>query len=274
MRAVGLDLMQIDTYNCKNEKIAFVLGPNKKWSEMYYHIVMDFVGHLYKFKNASHSTFFLSNKDNFFNFTKEWIEISTELNNFTFDKLNWSKIRNSGYNSLFKVYCSKTVGHYKNIHSDEIIHGLAKNVIKKIKTNSTKSKFLLMKRTKRRPVGNFSELYATCLSYCKSKNLDIEVFDDSVNLGSVWDQLYKFEESKIIVGPHGAGFTNIIGCDKNTTIIELKSLCRTTPPLNKKDGSMYEEMSKRIGLKYHKLYNDQQNFVNVHKLKTILEDIK
>jgi len=40
---------------------------------------------------------------------------------------------------------------------------------------------------------------------------------------SIKDQIQLFFESEVIIGPHGAGFSNIIFCQKNTKVLELFS---------------------------------------------------
>ena len=55
-------------------------------------------------------------------------------------------------------------------------------------------------------------------------------------------QVNLFSNAKIIIGPHGAGFANLIFCKKNTKVIELK-------PSNH-PNSVYRRISGINKLKY------------------------
>lgn len=90
-------------------------------------------------------------------------------------------------------------------------------------------------------------------SHCKIIN-NKEVFDLLKKKGfssykvsnlSFFQQIYLFNSAKIIVGPHGAAFTNIIFCKKNTKIIEL---------IPKKHESVKcRKISKLLKLKYRRI---------------------
>ena len=55
------------------------------------------------------------------------------------------------------------------------------------------------------------------------------------------DQISIFNNANIIVGNHGAGFTNLVFCKKNTKIIEFT---------NKNTSKLFEKISKDLNLKY------------------------
>ena len=58
------------------------------------------------------------------------------------------------------------------------------------------------------------------------------------------NQIALFNNAKIIIGPHGAAFTNLIFCKKKTKVIEIKPVGR---PNN------YKEISKAYNLIYKQI---------------------
>ena len=58
------------------------------------------------------------------------------------------------------------------------------------------------------------------------------------------DQISLFNNAKIIIGPHGAAFTNLIFCKKNTKVIEIK-------PVNRPNN--FKEISKAHNLIYKQI---------------------
>jgi capsular polysaccharide biosynthesis protein len=90
-------------------------------------------------------------------------------------------------------------------------------------------------------------------SHCKIIN-NKEIFDLLKKKGfssykvsnlSFFQQIYLFNSAKIIVGPHGAAFTNIIFCKKNTKIIELIP--------KQHDSVKCRKISKLLKLKYKRI---------------------
>ena len=62
---------------------------------------------------------------------------------------------------------------------------------------------------------------------------------------SLKKQIEKFSNAKIIVGPHGAGFTNLVFCKRKTKVVEIK-------PKNH-PNKVYERISKINNLSYKKI---------------------
>ena len=58
------------------------------------------------------------------------------------------------------------------------------------------------------------------------------------------DQVKIFNSAEIILGVHGAGFSNIIFCQKNTKIVEIRSV---------HTGKMYENLATNNKLNYDKI---------------------
>lgn len=89
-----------------------------------------------------------------------------------------------------------------------------------LKFNSKKYNFkriYIDRRSKSgRYIKNNSEIKRFLTEKYGFKSLDLEDY-------SLKDQISIFNRAKIIIGLHGAGFTNIIFCKKNTNILELKT---------------------------------------------------
>lgn len=84
-------------------------------------------------------------------------------------------------------------------------------------------------------------------------------------------QIEIFYNARIIVGLHGAGFSNLIFCKKNTKVIEIKP---------KNAQKMYKNISNKVGLKYKSIEIQPEeksigrNYgiltVNLEKLKKLI----
>ena len=88
------------------------------------------------------------------------------------------------------------------------------------------------------------------ISKLKAKDFNIITFSDY----SISDQIKLFYNANNIVGLHGAGFANIVFCNPNTKIIELRGI---------HSGKQYENLSKTCGLNYTSITVEaEQNFPN------------
>ena len=65
---------------------------------------------------------------------------------------------------------------------------------------------------------------------------------------SFTQQIGIFNSAKIIVGNHGAGFTNLIFCKKNTKVIEFK---------DKNTAKIFNKISKDLGLNYKSIQGNR-----------------
>jgi capsular polysaccharide biosynthesis protein len=68
---------------------------------------------------------------------------------------------------------------------------------------------------------------------------------------SLHDQAVLFNNAEIIIGPHGAGFTNLIFCKPNTHIVEIDHGIN-----GEQQRSSYQGMAKRMECIYHPFYVD------------------
>ena len=100
---------------------------------------------------------------------------------------------------------------------------------------------LLIKRSGSRTLYNWDTLHNICVEYCDEHNLQLDVFDDSSDLGSVESQLKRFNKAKIVIGSHGAGFVNVLACTNTSSLIELK---------NFNSPMMYKRLAKILNINY------------------------
>lgn len=79
-------------------------------------------------------------------------------------------------------------------------------------------------------------------------------------------RIFLFNNAKIIVGSHGAGFANLIFCKRKTKIYEIL-------PLNAAKRKGYCKISKLIGLSHHKVITkkdkDYQIYLNLKSIKNL-----
>ncbi len=78
------------------------------------------------------------------------------------------------------------------------------------------------------------------------------------------DQINLFYNCSVVIGLHGAGFSNLIFCKKGTKIIELR---------NYKKTMQYENLSKKCNLNYLSLENSDKNINYTSQQGIILIDI-
>lgn len=68
---------------------------------------------------------------------------------------------------------------------------------------------------------------------------------------SIFEQAKLFNNAEIIIGPHGAGWTNLIFCKPNTKIIEIDHGINSN-----EQRSGYKKMTELLECKYHPFYVD------------------
>ena len=160
------------------------------------------------------------------------------------------------------IWCTETINYYsifqKYIWNKFVINSVIKNkiilIIKRgIQKNCTENTNYDLKNGKeRRSLENtfFDEIKLYLVSKNKNYNI-VELenlpFQEQVNL---------FYKSKVVIGIHGGGLSNIIFCEKGTHIIELGE--RLVP--------CYKNLSEKIDLNYNYLntknFEDCKNLLN------------
>ena len=68
-------------------------------------------------------------------------------------------------------------------------------------------------------------------------------------LESLSSQLKKFNSAKIVIGCHGAGFTNLVACSAETIFIEFNTIDLG----NNRTEGMYKRISNSLNIKYYRL---------------------
>lgn len=148
-----------------------------------------------------------------------------------------------------------------------IIKWLRKNFLKNTKTYIHYDKIFLDRKKDlnydKRKIVNINEVK----NFLKKNGFKIVIPEEY----SFAQQVNFFNKAKIIVGIHGAAFTNIIFCKKNTKIIEF---------LTNDTGNQYKNLAKKCNLIYRAIIEineskklKYQNFhinVNILKLKKLL----
>ena len=179
------------------------------------------------------------------------------------------------------VNCLKLVLPGRTLGKITYINKLARGNIQHIRhrilhnlqlQNQKPTTMLLIKRNFTRTLVNWSAVHEMCTHFCDKHNLTLEIFDD-IDTGTVTEQLEKFHKSRIIIGCHGAGNTNIIACQKNTILIEFRlkdrSLKVDGTPYN--DPVMFRNLADNLEMEYYYLNKSIDRGVSIDSLKNLLD---
>lgn len=120
----------------------------------------------------------------------------------------------------------------------------------KKKSNRLNSKLLLLRRSRGRRYSSFEKIYKLVKELFVNKQ--ILVYDDR-NKYKYIDILLMFYESSIVIGVHGAGFSNAIACRKNTIILEIITNC-----LN----HCFEILSEQLELRFIRYIYNKTNYLS------------
>ena len=107
-----------------------------------------------------------------------------------------------------------------------------------------RSYIILIKRSTKRFFMYHSEIYKELVTLGDSFGLQVKVFDDTM-LPSYRETVELFHNAIAVVGPHGAGFSNMFYCQPGTIMIE--GLCY----FNGMANLCYRNLAKNIGLRYY-----------------------
>ena len=90
-----------------------------------------------------------------------------------------------------------------------------------------------------------------------------------------FEQIYLFNNAKIIIGPHGAAFSNIIFCKPKTKIIELKSVnaAHAIENLAKKNDLNYISIEAKVKKIYEFEFPNQQGSIQI-PISSLIEAIE
>jgi len=176
----------------------------------------------------------------------------SKLNNYQKEIFNYLKIRENmiiDSNKFRHVQSNKILGvTHPNYTKGTISY--AHSLMPKWIVNYLRNKFIRIQK----PQSGFEKIYIdrsdSNLNHCKLiNNSEIKKYLKSKSFKilklsglSFKKQIGIFKSAKIIIGPHGAGFANLVFCKKNTRIIEIR-------PKNH-PNKVYERVSKINNLNY------------------------
>ena len=154
--------------------------------------------------------------------------------------------------------------------TEDRINFLRSRVMKTIKSENKRDLLVLSKRNYSRLISNWDELRDLCELFCEKFNLKLYIHDDK-SMPSVEEQLLSFASAKIVLGSHGAGFVNILACEKGTLFIECKYQDRNHGGSIQEEPRCFEQLASAIGLNYKKsLVVDQK--VKIDELSNLIAD--
>lgn len=136
--------------------------------------------------------------------------------------------------------------------------------------NNNQDYFILTKRSERE-ISNWNELQEKCERYCKNNNLKLYIHDDK-NLPSVIDQLNAFHRAKVVIGSHGAGFINLLACQKDTLFIEnkLRNRFLEKKGIMREDPPVYEALADAIDIQYIKNYIEEDGSLDLSQFSSFI----
>jgi len=249
---------------------------------MYFHFVIEFACQLIlngitscQIKECKILLSTTRQKPGFGSFQKQWFKVlypSLTDENFIFLKKN------------DRVFCSYLypVGPFMGARYESLLSQMKFSLVRDTiiqnlnLSNTIQDTILLVKRTKSRTLKNYNEVYDICKKHCKEKNLKLVVFDDSKEMGDVASQLKKFNSAKIVVGSHGAGFTNLLACKGGTKFIEFRLMDRTYATEDAKRGPIdpncFKHLAEPLKIEYYSIKAYKESGVAIKELNKILVD--
>ncbi|CAC5403865.1 unnamed protein product [Mytilus coruscus] len=119
---------------------------------------------------------------------------------------------------------------------------------------------LLIKRNKSRVMPHFAKIQRFVEKFAKEANINFLLHDDNF-LPSLHDQLQRFANASIVIGPHGGGMVNLIAAPKGTCVIEFSPM---------EANVCYMRLSYLLGLTYVAVPLYGNNTVKENKIKEAL----
>jgi hypothetical protein len=127
-----------------------------------------------------------------------------------------------------------------------------------------KTTILIIKRGRKRPVPNFFQVEEVTRRFASSRGMRVLVHDDS-GLPPLRDQIQRFANADIIVGPHGAGLLFMTFAPFHACVVEFKMAVR--------EPVCYMRLAYKLGLSYlHYPFSgpDMHNMALDHVLKGLM----
>ena len=119
---------------------------------------------------------------------------------------------------------------------------------------------ILIKRTRKRVMQKFNAIQQLVENFANEHRLEFVLHDDS-SLPSIPEQLQRFANASIIIGPHGAGMVNIIASKRRTCLIEFSP---TDPNI------CYMRLSVLLGHNYIAVPLYKNQIVDISEVKKAL----
>ena len=215
-----------------------------KWAQEYWHFIYEYMASCLNIDDYKKYKIIVPNKSKII---MEWLDlIGVSKDNI---------VSGDGFAKELIIPRPQNCGNPSN----DILDVLSKKIVSNLNINyKNRNNIILIKRTKNRSLINHNELEQYFKQYCLSYNYNLVVHDDS-NLPSIKEQLIYFSKALMVIGPHGAGLSNILVCKKDTKIIEIF--------MNNNINLCYCDLSIRLGLKYVGLVATD-NRVSLDKLDT------
>ena len=133
-------------------------------------------------------------------------------------KTECMKAANVPYNKLIfayedEHYEAETLFFIPRIRFHDLGHEYVKSIFKNEKETSLNNLYISRKDSKFRRILNEEELLN------KINNTSLKIVE--LSKLTIQGQVHQFNNSKNIIGPHGAGFANLIFCEEGTNIFEI-----------------------------------------------------
>lgn len=126
---------------------------------------------------------------------------------------------------------------YPNLYDLSLVSGTINKVITK---EGTKNERIFISRKGRRAVFNEKEVIEVV------KEFGFSIIEDVPR--SVMEQMVIYRNAKVIIGPHGASFSNILWCKQETMLIELFA--------NNYYPPYYKYLAAVLNLQYHAIFEE------------------
>lgn len=186
------------------------------------------------------------------NYIKQWLELADI-------PINWDKVISGN------VFCKKLIVCQVDPCGNPSLESIywLKNRLT-IQPSTKQDLVVLIKRCNSRSIKNFDALHECINTFAKERDYTLYIHDDS-KLPSLQEQMQVFSRAAVIVGPHGAGGVNLLGCKENTFFIELMdsscfNLC-------------YSRLACILKLKYYCM-NTVDFTVDINAIKTLVDSLK
>jgi len=144
---------------------------------------------------------------------------------------------------------------------------LASTLASNVKGNALNKRdtIVLIKRSKKRWFDNHYSILRMIMIHASKLNLKVEVFNDNP-LPHINKTVEMFSRALIVIGPHGAGASNLLLSQPGTLFIE--GLCYDS---TNRANLCYRNMAQALGLRYYGLiYPDQCMAITANQIETPL----